>query len=43
MLNILFSRNNAYDYPIDEVIEDSEVDEKQRYDTILDKRKDKII
>jgi ferredoxin len=43
MLNILFSRNNAYEYPIDEVIEDSEVDEKQRYDTILDKRKDKNI
>ena len=41
MLNILFSRNNAYDYPIDEVIEDSEVDEKQRYDIILEKRKDK--
>ena len=40
MLNILFSRNNAYDYPIDEVISDSEVDEKQRYDTILEKRKD---
>ena len=43
MLNILFSRNNAYEYPIDEVIEDSEVDEKQRYDTILEKRKDKNI
>jgi hypothetical protein len=40
MLNILFSRNNAYDYPIDEVIEDSEVDEKQRYDIILEKRKE---
>ena len=40
MLNILFSRNNAYDYPIDEVIEDSEVDEQQRYDKILEKRKE---
>ena len=40
MLNILFSRNNAYDYPIDEVIEDSEVDEQQRYTTILEKRKE---
>jgi hypothetical protein len=43
MLNILFSRNNAYDYPIDEVISDSEVDEKQRYDTILEKRKDQTL
>jgi len=40
MLNILFSRNNAYDYPVDEVIADSEVDEEQRYDKILQKRED---
>ena len=40
MLNILFSRNNAYDYPIDEIINDSEVDEEQRYNTILEKRKE---
>jgi hypothetical protein len=38
MLNILFSRNNAYDYPVDEVIADSEVDEDQRYDKILQKK-----
>ena len=38
MLNVLLSRQNKYDYPIDEVIEDSEVDEKQRLNTILEKR-----
>ena len=38
MLNILVSINNAYDYPIDEVITDSEVDEAQRLDYILKKR-----
>lgn len=38
MLNILFSINNAYEYPIDEVIEDSEIDEIQRSEEILLKR-----
>jgi hypothetical protein len=38
MLNILFSINNAYEYPIDEVIEDSEIDEIQRAGEILKKR-----
>ena len=38
MLNILISINNAYDYPIDEIINDSEVDEAQRFDYILKKR-----
>jgi len=38
MLNILLSINNAYDYPTDEIITDSEVDEAQRYDYILKKR-----
>ena len=39
MLNILLSRNNAYNYPIDEVIMDSELDEEQRVDIINEKRK----
>ena len=38
MLNILISINNEYDYPIDEIINDSEVDESQRIDYILKKR-----
>lgn len=38
MVNILFSINNAYDYPIQEIIEDSEIDEIQRADEILKKR-----
>jgi hypothetical protein len=38
MLNILLSINNAYEYPTDEVITDSEVDEAQRYEYILKKR-----
>lgn len=38
MLNILFSINNSYEYPIDEIILDSEVDEKQRINYILKKR-----
>ena len=38
MLNILFSIHNAYDYPIDEVIADSEIDEFQRAEEILKKR-----
>ena len=38
MLNILFSINNAYDYPVDEIIEDSEIDEFQRAEEILRKR-----
>jgi len=38
MLNILFSMKNAYDYPIQEIIEDSEIDEIQRADDILKKR-----
>lgn len=38
MLNILLSINNAYEYPTDEVITDSEVDEAQRYQYILQKR-----
>lgn len=40
MLNILLSINNAYNYPIDEIISDSEVDESQRLDYILKKRMD---
>ena len=39
MLNILLSRNNGYEYPIDEVIMDSELDEQQRVDIINEKRK----
>jgi hypothetical protein len=35
MLNILFSMNNAYDYPTDEIIEDSEIDEFDRAAKIL--------
>lgn len=38
MLNILISINNEYEYPIDEIITDSEVDEAQRLDYILKKR-----
>ncbi len=38
MVNILFSINNAYDYPIQEIIEDSEIDEMQRATEILKKR-----
>lgn len=38
MLNILFSIKNAYDYPVDEIIEDSEIDEFQRAEEILRKR-----
>jgi hypothetical protein len=43
MLNILLSINNAYDYPTDEIITDSEVDEAQRYDYILKKRGNVIL
>jgi hypothetical protein len=39
MVNILFSINNAYEYPIDEIIADSEVDEIDRCEEILQKRK----
>jgi hypothetical protein len=35
MMNILFSRNNAYEYPIDEIIADSEIDEIDRSGKIL--------
>jgi len=38
MVNILFSINNAYDYPTAEIIEDSEVDEIDRCEEILKKR-----
>ena len=38
MLNILFSINNAYEYPTQEIITDSEIDEIQRADEILKKR-----
>ena len=38
MLNILFSINNAYDYPTDEIIEDSEIDEILRAEEIIKKR-----
>jgi hypothetical protein len=38
MVNILFSINNAYDYPVMEIIEDSEVDELDRCEEILKKR-----
>ena len=38
MLNILFSINNAYEYPTDEIIEDSEIDEVLRSEEILNKR-----
>ena len=38
MLNILLSINNEYEYPTDEVITDSEIDEVQRFDYILKKR-----
>jgi hypothetical protein len=35
MLNILFSINNAYEYPVDEIITDSEIDEADRAANIL--------
>ena len=35
MLNILFSINNAYEYPVDEIITDSEIDEVDRAANIL--------
>jgi hypothetical protein len=38
MVNILFSINNAYEYPITEIISDSEIDEILRADEILKKR-----
>ena len=38
MLNILFSINNSYPYPTDEVVPDSEIDEIDRAKEILDKR-----
>jgi hypothetical protein len=38
MLNILFSIKNAYAYPTDEIIEDSEIDEILRADEIIKKR-----
>jgi hypothetical protein len=38
MMNILFSINNAYDYPTDEIIDDSEIDEIDRAEKILRKR-----
>jgi hypothetical protein len=38
MLNILFSINNSYTYPTDEVVPDSEIDEIDRAKEILDKR-----
>ena len=38
MVNILFSINNAYSYPIDEIISDSEIDEIDRSEEILQKR-----
>jgi hypothetical protein len=41
MVNILFSIHNAYEYPIQEIIEDSEIDESQRAEDILKKRIEK--
>jgi hypothetical protein len=41
MVNILFSINNAYPYPVDEIIEDSEIDEFDRAANILKHRIDK--
>jgi len=38
MLNILFSINNNYDYPMDKIILDSEIDEVDRVDQIINKR-----
>jgi hypothetical protein len=38
MLNILFSINNSYVYPTDEIIPDSEIDEIDRATEILEKR-----
>ena len=38
MLNILFSIKNAYAYPTDEIIEDSEIDEILRAEEIIKKR-----
>lgn len=35
MMNILFSINNAYDYPVDEIIADSEIDEVDRAAKII--------
>lgn len=42
MLNILFSINNAYEYPVDEIIEDSEIDEFDRAAKILEIRNESI-
>ena len=38
MVNILFSINNSYEYPTNEIIPDSEIDEIDRATIILDKR-----
>lgn len=43
MLNILFSINNSYDYPDDKIIVDSEIDEKDRKNIILEKRKQGVV
>lgn len=43
MLNILFSIKNTYDYPIAEYVLDTEVDEKSRAETVLEKRAQKTI
>jgi len=43
MLNILFSRANAFKYATDEYILDAEIDEPQRAQKILDIRRDQVI
>ena len=39
MLNILFSINNKFNYPTDEIVPDAEIDEIDRLPYILEKRK----
>jgi hypothetical protein len=43
MLNILFSIENKFDYPIEEYILDAEIDEAERSERILEIRKNKNI
>lgn len=43
MVNVLFSRGNKFNYPIEEYILDAEIDEEDRAETILELRKTTVI
>jgi hypothetical protein len=43
MVNVLFSRGNEFNYPVEEYILDAEIDEEGRAETILELRKTMII